>query len=397
MREKIVWILGAGFSRHLGGPLLGEIFTPASKGNLEARYPLNDYPRLGGPTASLIRSLYRFGRGLSVTVRGGIEVQGETLWGDAEEFLEYVDTATAEGAGSSPEWRRLSPLVDRFRPVSVPADVGRPERLGATARRLLAAECSAFLRSEGVRGERWIPYLEWWKRLTPDREHTIITFNYDLVIESLDSQLKKAQFVHPTERQDGPAPDQVPVIKLHGSVDWKRAQAEGAAAKYEIRQRPDFAVTCEDNELAIATPGLTKHGLVSGDFRYLWQRAGEALATADAVAFVGYRFPPTDSAALWEILGAIAKNNSRHLALHTVLGPNSQDESRLHSLLRFPMRDKRRLDTASLSVDDRKRVGQGGLQGDPLYTLVSQGLWAQDFLLLAHPHEISQAYLVQWR
>lgn len=176
-------------------------------------------------------------------------------------------------------------------------------------------------------------------------------------------------------------------------MNWKREIKPHGPTVYRTTEQDDFALVCADHELAIATPGLTKHGMVGEDFRYLWQRAEEALVGANAVVFVGYRFPPTDSEALRRLAGAIGRNDTLHLALHTVLGPRSDDDTRLRSLLRFAARARTREHTSKIGVDAVADAGKGGLR---LYTLVSQGLWAQDFLLLAQPHEVSQPYMIRW-
>ncbi len=404
--HRIVWILGAGFSKPLGGPLLADLFTPASPGNLEARYPRAKYDRLVGVVADLVRYVYQYGLGLGQSApldRFGT-FSPERLWENAEEFLEYLDTATVDG--ESPEWRRLTELVNRYKTSRLAAnpslkfppydEPNQRRHIGATARRLLAAECSAFLRDVQVgspHSEKWIPYETWWSRLTPDRRHTIITFNYDLVVERLDLGRSKIQIVEPSALR-ALHHDRIPLIKLHGSVDWKRVEVEGGPVQYETGQADDFALTCQDDELAIATPGLTKRAMVSEGFNALWDRAETALMTADAIVFVGYRFPPTDSEALSRLLGAIGRNDNLYIALHTVLGPNKSDDiARLHSLLRYAARETNREHTSVVGMDAIRGLGEGGRRA---YTLVPQALWSQDFLLVTQPHQIEQPYLTRW-
>jgi len=64
--------------------------------------------------------------------------------------------------------------------------------------------------------------------------------------------------------------------------------------------------------------------------------ATAALKTADAIVFVGYRFPPTDSAARRILIDAIGENDKQHIVLHTVLGPKVHDDQteRLKAMLR---------------------------------------------------------------
>jgi hypothetical protein len=57
----------------------------------------------------------------------------------------------------------------------------------ADAPKLMAAECSGFLVGADPRSERWQPCVRWAKMLR--RQDHVITFNYDLVLEDLNSHI----------------------------------------------------------------------------------------------------------------------------------------------------------------------------------------------------------------
>ena len=61
-------------------------------------------------------------------------------------------------------------------------------------------------------------------------------------------------------------------------------------------------------------------------YKPLWEKAEAALATANSVVFVGYRFPPSDAFARERLLRALWKNESNQLLVYIVLGPNLQHE-----------------------------------------------------------------------
>lgn len=73
--RKIVWILGAGFSRSLGGPLLADLFSQEKRLELKERYPECD--ALWRFTEVVVAStLFAYGNGvpegwLSECIRGG--------------------------------------------------------------------------------------------------------------------------------------------------------------------------------------------------------------------------------------------------------------------------------------------------------------------------------------
>lgn len=402
MSESIVWILGAGFSRPLGGPLLGDLFSEASAGNLRARFPPERYPRLKTPAADLVRWIYRWGLGeeQSLPWAGAGKVRGERLWTNAEEYLEFLDTAVDLGS-ESPGWRRLSAVIRVYEGGTNPGarasfdGLNQRQHIADTARRLLAAEVTAFLPDATMPPpalERWKPYQTWWRNVSPG--DTIVTFNYDLVLEHLAKNDSGRMFVVPPGH-DAPLPaGAVRVLKLHGSVDWRRLPGTGVPDRYETGVKEDFAITCDDYELAIASPGLTKQRMVKEAFSALWRHAESAIGKAGAIVFVGYRFPPSDSEALERLLGAIGSNSELYLALHTVLGPNrGEDEKRLHSLLRHAMRNGSREHTSAIGHEALKGIGEGGRR---YCTLVSHGLWAQDFALVGKPHEIRQPYFIRW-
>lgn len=61
----------------------------------------------------------------------------------------------------------------------------------------------------------------------------------------------------------------------------------------------------------------------------------DAVTHADAIALLGYRFPPTDSLSRMRLLSAIRANQNSRVPISVVLGPvtTSPDAQRLRSLL----------------------------------------------------------------
>jgi hypothetical protein len=308
-------------------------------------------------------------------------------WRDAEEFLDYLDTARL-GGKSAPSQEALTTILlevlgghaQRTGGTLLPFDT-REKRAAAVgpvaeaSRRLLAAECSAFLVGADVGTERWAPYRRWAEKV--DEGDVVITFNYDLVIEKLAEAVRATtgeKFRVPTSVPEGMTfPGMVTVLKLHGSVNWR--MTAGGNAKPEVVAQADdyFALSCPSDEMVIASPGPTKLATtVGGPLSSLWAAATFALRRAEAVVFVGYRFPPTDSAARRELIDAIGTNSKDPLALHTVLGPRTHDDDveRLKAML-----------TVAMDRSGRWLVGDAGPQFGRLnYTLTTWPLWAQDFL-----------------
>lgn len=330
--KKRVWVVGAGSSRSLGGPLLSNLLSDASYDQIARVYgdlsPFKD----GADVLKWVYRLYHFG---SKYKYGGIHAfdkatGGQDIWPDAEVFLDELDTATATPATATPANTLASKILgiaDKLYDGSGPR-IPSIVSLSAMARRLVAAECCAFLRDPGVTAtERWQPYRDWVRSLGSG--DTIVTFNYDLVVEMVTKGIDLHVILNEgtaTEANDVGGPR---LLKLHGSVDWKLEVTPNDDAVITRRDdAPEFALQCDDREICIATPGATK-ATTAKQLRFIWRAAENALLLADEIYFVGYRFPPTDAESRKRLLTAIHRNERPHLALHAVLGPQSTSRSTL--------------------------------------------------------------------
>jgi hypothetical protein len=112
----------------------------------------------------------------------------------------------------------------------------------------------------------------------------------------------------------------VPSVRSHASPCDTRAP----------RSRPTAPLT---HQAAGASEIQAKLNEAQG-FESIWKLACEALETADAIVFVGFRFPETDAYARERLLGAIRKNKSeRALTIRIVLGKPGPDSERMAALL----------------------------------------------------------------
>jgi hypothetical protein len=327
MLRRVVWILGAGFSKSLGGPLLGDLLRRDCLRTLGAVFPRDEFPELHGALPEAVVWLYHYGRGFPDGRRPTRvwEAAGELLWRDAEEFLDVVDAAAASRKNAARS--NIEAILRLHKEDLFGNGASLPEStdIRGMARRLIAAECSAFLRGAELGLEPWGPYKRWATHLVEDRDH-IITFNYDVVLEHLCTTTSRMAVVLPNTPDSGQ--ENARILKLHGSVNWQRI----APGLFEARGL-DHCICCRciPADLAIATPGRTKAEHAK-DFSKLWTLAENALRDADAVVFLGYRFPPSDAEARARILEAI-RGKTRYT--HTVLGPDvrSADSARLSALL----------------------------------------------------------------
>jgi len=370
-----VWVLGAGFSKSLGGPLLVDLFSRQSIANLETRFPVKEFKKLHDDRVRLVVGLYLAGTSWAEHLREGRETA--RVWANAEEFLDYLDTAAA-GGEESPAWKRIVGVTHEW--LKKPAT---PKTLVGPARRLLAAECAAFSKGADPDSETWEPYRLWFKGLTG--EDTIITFNYDRVLEMLNETGENSSGLHvavpgDTEMHGGPR-----VFKLHGSVDWQWTGKE--LWQIGITDDPFYAVTCEDEEsIAIAMPGPSKRGFVGRIMNEYWNPALKAVQKASRVFFLGYRFPPTDSSARRLLLSALGANTNTRFDVHVVLGPDVQGEKvrRMSELLRFTMLRK----TANVRVVVGEPRPTDPTANDAMVHV--HALYVEDFLTVYNPASLKR-------
>lgn len=176
---SIVWILGSGFSKPLGGPLLDDLFSGRLHSELKASCTQRGIPEY--VPASFEEFLYtRFGAwdGRNLTRRP------ELPWQDVEQFLERVERFAAD-----PTNRQLGlPFEKRGQLTADDA-----KRMRDAAHRYFVLACHQFMPPTSFNiadEERWRPYQRWaeqlkeWKTLE-EKPDVIITFNYDLVVERL--------------------------------------------------------------------------------------------------------------------------------------------------------------------------------------------------------------------
>ena len=397
--KAVAWILGSGFSRSLGGPLLSELLSQQSRVRLARQY--KDVKWLGGrpdpndprtrwndavdffdsESVQVVYDLFAFGTGYP---EGWIQSYdrrpsglGAKLWAHAEEFLDYLDAETNGGSDAFTLPSLLTTLgkdLAQFHPQDYPL-------FSHAARRIIAAECAYFLEHRPTTLEVWQPYVDWAAQL--EHTDTVVSFNYDTVVETAalaaarrEAEDERGKGIHVYMQDEAALRKAVvgnmPVlVKLHGSIDWKHVPNKTPFPFERVEGKNCALLAGPREKVAIATPGPTKKAMTDDDFAPLWQYAAARIREADAVVFLGYRFPPSDAQARGRILGAITENTRpedeimRHtLDLHVVLGDDHPAAERLEALLK------------SLRVTGGNRARSRNVQRRPLFV--------EDFLTVCH-------------
>lgn len=280
-----------------------------------------------------IDPVYRFfnaGHGYSQGKEGVSRSNGFHWWQHAEDFIQQLDSAGS--VKRQEHLRRLHNHAMDESTGSVVRDRAMPNNYAVRARHIIAAECSLFLQGVSAEdisaSEKWMPFVKWGKKLSRQADsNSIITFNYDRVLEMLSGVGGEFEVGLGNGYWDGSG---VRVHKLHGSVDWRR---DPRTCSLKIEK--EFALSGEEDELAIATPGPTKKNLVNAAFRTLWNDALTKLQEAERIIFVGFGFPESDSYVLERLMQAISR--AVEPSMEVVLGPDTHSRPivRLKALLEY--------------------------------------------------------------
>tara|TARA_A100000171_G_C2124511_1_gene142715 strand:+ start:595 stop:1668 length:1074 start_codon:yes stop_codon:yes gene_type:complete len=316
---KRVWILGAGFSRHLGAPLFHELFSPEMEMLVAAEYPRQSgFERLHEGLSQVGRE---YARGSGQLVLESKPVPA--AWQDPEKYLEVLS-----GWAENPE--------SAFAPYRENAGPGFWSRLLAASLRRLAAEVTCcYSNGRAINGERGLAYQQWASGLEVGKD-VIVSFNYDTIVESLNISGLFTLLGAPSLTDERSFQGKVPLLKMHGSVDWKRVN--GAIQQCGIDET--IGDDRQFDEFAMAIPGTGKLGFSQAN-QWLWNCAEQFIQGAEFINFVGYRIPETDGLALNSICKSIRRRceSSKRIDLpviNIVLGPvPTPERARAEGLMRL--------------------------------------------------------------
>ena len=305
--KKTVWILGAGFSRSLGGPLLEDLLRQEDLSDLVPLIPPTEYGGLADDVYAT-QGLFNWGR------------DHERAWGDAEEFLAFAELAfgKTKDAVRVARFRSIVTRAKTFRPgpgeprplhmlSTVVKDLNDPL---PSFKRALAFQSARFLIGANPRQEQWKPYQAWADSLDSQKD-VVLTFNYDTVLETINPVL-----FDPVLPNASPREDAVPVYKLHGSVNWILQDGRPVVAEplASLKKRAD---------ILLATPSPLRNAAVAPLFEALWLPAMTAISDASFVVVIGYSFPRSAAQTRTRLLDALTRNAvERARQTHLVLGPD---------------------------------------------------------------------------
>jgi hypothetical protein len=335
-----VYILGAGFSYAMGGPLFTELLTQQMT-QRTANLNLSGLETLPHHLKEMYSSIPTIFENLTRTSENPV-YRGSYPGMNVEQFVERCDAAANSRqprfAGSVLDgitsiWQYLAPFRDK-------QDLSEPMKEFVNVLKFrLSLETSAFLYENIDQSERWDPYLAWFRRLGPS--DVIITTNYDGLIESI---ARKCEDSFHALREKTPINEyfdvmrgngRLPVLcKLHGSADWfiENEMAFTQPIEYTF---PDWG-----KEVLIGVPGSSKISLEEGVLRQIWDYAFDAVKTADFISIVGYSMPETDNRLRTRLLDSVAANCKNLKEINIVLGGKSERAERAKMILEQAVRSR---------------------------------------------------------
>jgi hypothetical protein len=307
-RGETVVFLGAGATRPFGIPLTAEIL-PQLLGHVRGE-TLFGRSRAAREEARLLGRLLRR---LAPGLRAGVDPPLIT------DLLSLVDHMGASGQAARPglgphELERLRLLLERGLAEVLAVRVEQRRRNGA----LLAR------------------FVDWIETLAADGGLTLISTNYDVVVEqALYTRLGRSRVAADVDfgvswyafgsgrRQDRPAHPRLRLLKLHGSLDWlhcplcEHLYIHPARAVFRGRTRPgrtprQGACVCGYGPLrhVIVAPSMVRD-VRDADLLSIWQAALEALRAARRWIVIGYSMPPEDVAIRSMLVRALGGRKTR--------------------------------------------------------------------------------------
>ena len=250
-RENLLLFLGAGFSHDAGLPLQNNFFEHVR--NKSVRSLLDPYEYAGLTAAQMISSV-------------GSTNNKDPNMETAFSMLDYIYYMKNDDFKLAHLW------YDDFIPANnsqLGVEKLREQFLKALEKIFMYNRVGAYINHD--------LYYYFFEELLKKFNVYIITTNYDLVCESVFHKMigVNALYFPVITYDEWPANYYpVPLLKLHGSIDWKET-------KYDLPN--------------IIPPTWSKHFERKSKYNRIWSEAENAITISDKIIFIGYSMPETDT------------------------------------------------------------------------------------------------------
>lgn len=313
-----VYIIGAGFSRAAGMPLMTEFYE-----KMRDAATLNDNVSASGKEA--IKTIQKARADLTA-VREKLNMNLD----DIEELLSLIDAAYPAERGDTSSVsisvrKAISATLCSYeRPARNITVTGNPSDPGSWNRLLPTGGYVAPNQSAVDPYDYFAELIT--RNLDPEFKEnetdTVISFNYDFILEKALERIGRA-FEYGIEgmRWDGPRTledSPLVIIKLHGSINWY--QQDGGLC---VAADPQELIDGPGRYPLLAPPTWNKSSPV-GVLPQLWSRAREAISKATRIVVIGYSMPKTDP--YFKYLLAAGLKDNHDLQKLCVINPQNLDQ-----------------------------------------------------------------------
>lgn len=151
------------------------------------------------------------------------------------------------------------------------------------------------------------------------RTNTVVTFNYDLVIDDALRRMAVEPFYHLPHAEVEPmeAENRISVLHLHGSTNWGICAAceHVLVLRSKLTTSPAefFGRTCSKCKAGTYKPFLVPPSWDKSDYRAviqpIWSEAVARLSTASRIVIIGYSMPQSDVFFKYLLTVALSQNH----------------------------------------------------------------------------------------
>jgi SIR2-like domain len=190
----------------------------------------------------------------------------------------------------------------------------------------------------------------------PYAKNTIITFNYDTVLEdALENWqvpiwygFESVEYDDSSKHARTKTDDSITVLKLHGSINWAQPNQPNQANGL-MRVFGSYSDILATNRNVVLVPP-TWRKTFTGAFSEMWDEALNALNEATRIIIIGFSLPPTDI----HIKFLLAAGLQENISLRNIycFNPNTEVEKNLFEILRPELKTQRIAEFRPLKLQD---------------------------------------------
>src|SRR5271163_4359306 len=320
IKDHNVYILGAGFSKDAGAPLIHDFLNRALEFYADPNSALDLQER------ELFELVFKFKREVA-NAREKFRIDLDNI----EQLFGLVEMSQRLGS-ASPETRDATVyLIAKTLQLALTNTSQRPPvRVGLASGYATQASFINYVRRGSSGGDVFDTdvYTHFALLLTgryddqrrlASRSNTVITFNYDLIVDDALARVgatpgyELSDAVFDEANQSGPA---VPLLKLHGSTNWAICECNQIRVlDQKVTASPGMfkSMRCSKCQRAglrlLLVPPSWDKSEYSQVMRPVWKKAVEALKTATRICVIGYSMPETDAFFKFLLALGLAEND----------------------------------------------------------------------------------------